>query len=38
MGVFPIEFPLLGIINNILLYSHPFIGIPDNPFIIVTLP
>jgi len=36
--VFPVKFPLLGIIQDILLYLKHFIGIQDNPVIIVTLP
>ncbi len=38
LRVFPVKFPPLGIIQDILLYLKHFIGIPDNPFIIVTLP
>ena len=38
MGVFPVKFASLGIIQDIVLYPKHFIGISDNPFMIITLP
>jgi hypothetical protein len=38
LRVFPVKFPLLGVIKDILLYLHQFIDIADNPFVIIPLP